>query len=126
MKNTQQGYYTLPNGQQLHFSINAWYILEEDTGFTPEAFLNMLAEEAVAKEANDMLLLDLLTDLVYSAARAYDLEEGVESNYNRFKIRAILVELGIEGIAELNEALLSNSTLQYSLGKTAPQQKNQN
>jgi hypothetical protein len=123
MKNTQQGYYTLPNGQQLHFSINAWYILEEETGLTPQAFLTDLAKEASAEDTNEMLLLDLLTDLVYCAARAYDLEEGVESNYNRFKIRSIVVDLGSEGIAELNEALLSNSTLQYSLGKLVPQQK---
>lgn len=117
----QIGRYTLPNGQNLHFSINAWYILEEETGLNPQEFLAKLIEEGSEKEPNEFRLLDLLTDLTFSACKAYDLEEGNEINYNRFKIRSLISSMGGENIKDLQETLISNSTVEYSLGKLKAQ-----
>ena len=117
----QIGYHTLPNGQKLHFSINAWYILEEDTGLKPQEFLAELMEEGSKKEPNEFILLDLLTDLTFSACKAFDLEEGNDITYNRYKIRSLIATMGGENIKELNDILISNSTVDYSLGKTMAQ-----
>jgi hypothetical protein len=121
MNTKQTGYYTLPNGQNLHFSINAWYILEEETGYKPQEFLADLIEESSRKEPNEFTLLTLLSDLTFAACKAYDLEEGNEVTYNRFKIRSIVANLGGEGIKDLNDSLINNSTVDYSLGKTMAQ-----
>lgn len=121
MNTKQTGYYTLPNGQNLHFSINAWYILEEETGYKPQEFLADLIEESSRKEPNEFTLLTLLSDLTFAACKAYDLEEGNEITYNRFKIRSIVANLGGEGIKDLNDSLINNSTVDYSLGKTMAQ-----
>lgn len=117
----QIGYYTLPNGQQLHFSINAWYILEEDTGLSPQKFLAELMEEGSKEEVNEFILLDLLTDLVFAACKAYDMEEGNDIDYTRYKIRALIVSMGGESLADLQSTLLNNSTVDYSLGKKKAQ-----
>ena len=79
MTNEQQGYYTLENGQKLHMSINAWFELEKDTGLKPQEFLAHFMEEGSREEPNEFILLDLLTDLVYASAKAYNLEEGIDS-----------------------------------------------
>jgi hypothetical protein len=121
MNTKQTGYYTLPNGQNLHFSINAWYILEEETGYKPQEFLADLIEESSRKEPNEFTLLTLLSDLTFAACKAYDLEEGNEVTYNRFKIRSMVANLGGEGIKDLNDSLINNSTVDYSLGKTMAQ-----
>ena len=123
MSNKQQGYYTLPNGINLHFSINAWYELERETGLKPQQFLEELMDEGSKKEPNEFILLDLLTDLVLASATAYNLEEGIESDLNRYKIRNDLVNLNGVELAELNDTLLNNSTVNYSLGKQMPQTK---
>lgn len=123
MTNEQQGYYTLENGQKLHMSINAWFELEKDTGLKPQEFLAHFMEEGSREEPNEFILLDLLTDLVYASAKAYNLEEGIDSNLNRYKLRTVVVNMGGEGIEDLNNNLISNSTIQYGLGKLIPQQK---
>ena len=121
MSNKQQGYFTLDNGQKIHLSINAWFIIEEETGLKPQEFLAQLIEEGSKKEPNEFILLDLLTDLVYAGAKAYNLEEGVKEEVNRFKLRTVVVNMGGEGIKDLNDTLLNNSTIKYSLGKLVPQ-----
>jgi len=117
----QTGYFTLPNGQKLHFSINAWYILEEDTGYKPQEFLADLIEEGSKEQPNEFTLLTLLTDLTFAACKAYDLEEGNEVTYNKYKIRALIAGMGGENIKSLNDNLISNSTIDYSLGKKMAQ-----
>lgn len=113
----QIGYYELPNGQKLHFSINAWYVLEEDTGYKPQDFIADLFEEGSREEPNEFTILSLLTDLTFAACKAYDLEEGNEITYNKYKIRALIAGMGGEEIKSLNETLINNSTMEYSLGK---------
>ena len=113
----QIGYYTLPNGQTMHFSINAWYNLEKDAGFTPQEYLKQFGEEASLAQPNEYVLLDLLTDLVYASCKAYDQEEGNEIKYNRYKVRDMLIQLDGEQIADLNNNMLTNSTIETSLGK---------
>ena len=117
MKTEQLGYYKLPSGQMMHFSINAWYNLEKDTGLSPQMFLQQFGEEAGAKEPNEFILLDLVTDYVYAACMAYDQEEGNEITYNRYKIRDILMRLDGEQLRNLNDSMLSSSTVETSLGK---------
>jgi hypothetical protein len=123
MMNEQQGYYTLDSGQKLHLSINAWFELEKDTGLKPQEFLGLFIEEGSKNEPNEFILLDLLTDLVYASAKAYNLEEGVNDELNRYKLRHTVVNMGGKGIRDLNDTLISNSTIQYSLGKLIPQQE---
>ncbi len=113
----QKGYYTLPNGQKMHFSINAWFNLEKDAGMSPQQYMTEFGEEASQEEPNEFRLLDLLTDLVYASCKAYDQEEGNEITYNRFKIRGELVKMNGEELAGLNNNMLSNSTIETSLGK---------
>lgn len=121
MVNEQQGYYTLPNGQKLHMSINAWFELEKDTGLKPQEFLGDFLEEGSKKEPNEFVLLDLLTDLVFASAKAYNLEEGVEEKLNRYKLRNVIINMGGRGIRNLNNTLINNSTIKYGLGKLIPQ-----
>lgn len=121
MNTKQTGYFTLPNGQNLHFSINAWYILEEETGYKPQEFIADLIEEGSREEPNEFTLLSMLSDLTFAACKAYDMEEGNEVTYNRFKIRSIIAAMSGEGIKELNDNLINNSTIDYSLGKKMAQ-----
>ena len=121
MNNEQQGYYTLPNGQKLHMSINAWYELEKDTGLKPQEFLAEFMTEGSKEEPNEFVLLDLLTDLVFASAKAYNLEEGVEEKLNRYKLRNVIINMGGRGIRSLNNTLINNSTIKYGLGKLIPQ-----
>lgn len=117
MKTEQLGYYKLPNGMMMHFSINAWYELEKDTGLSPQQFLQEFGEESGREEPNEFILLDLVTDYVYAACKAYDLEEGNEITYNRYKIRDILVTLDGKQLRDLNNSMFSSSTVETSLGK---------
>ena len=121
MKDKQIGYHELPNGQKLHFSINAWYILEEDTGYKPQEFLADLIEEGGKEEPNEFTLLSLITDLTFAACKAYDLEEGNEITYNKYKTRSLIATMGGENIKKLNQILINNSTIEYSLGKMMAQ-----
>ena len=88
---TQRGYFDLPTTgkevQTLHFSSNCWYNLLEDTGKELDVFGKDLQDAFASENPNNLQLLDLLTDLAYAAAKAYDQEEGNEMAYNRFKIR---------------------------------------
>jgi len=121
MKTKQLGYYQFPDdGLKLHFSINSWYNLEEDTGLTSNQFLTEFGEELQKKDRNEFVLLDLITDLCLSAARAYCQEEELEFNYNRFKMRNDIMLLGGDGIIELSDVIFNNAQSVESMGKTAP------
>jgi len=121
MKTKQLGYYQFPdNGLKLHFSINSWYNLEEDTGLKSNQFLTEFGEELQKKDRNEFVLLDLITDLCLSAARAYCQEEELEFKYNRFKMRNDIMLLGGDGIIELSNVIFNNAQSVESVGKIAP------
>ena len=90
---TQRGYYTLPNGQKLHFSANCWYNLLEDTGMQADKFGNKLQAEFDKSNPDILKTLNLLTDLAFAAAKAYNQEEGIDINFTRFKIRDVMAQL---------------------------------
>lgn len=121
MKTKQIGYYQFPNeGLNLHFSINSWYNLEEDTGLTSSQFLNEFGTELQKEDKNEFILLDLITDLCVAAARAYAQEEGLEFDYNRFKMRNDVMLLGEQGIIELSNVIFNNTQAVDKMGKQTP------
>ena len=121
MKTKQLGYYQFPkNGLNLHFSINSWYNLEEDTGLTSNKFLIEFGSELQKEDKNEFILLDLITDLCLAAARAYAQEEGLEFDYNRFKMRNDVMLLGEQGIIELSNVIFNNTQAIDKVGKAQP------
>ena len=109
-KTIQKGYFNIPTidgDQWLHFSINCWFNLQQDTGKSFDVFLKELDAE-YKKSNQDMLkILDSFTDLVFAAAKAYDQEEDNEINYNRFKVRSWLSSLAPDVLADLVTAMQS-------------------
>ena len=121
MKTKQLGYYQFPNnGLNLHFSINSWFNLEEDTGLTSNQFLIEFGSELQKEDKNEFILLDLITDLCLAAARAYAQEEGLEFDYNRFKMRNDVMLLGEQGIVELSNVIFNNTQAIDKVGKAQP------
>ena len=121
MKTKQIGYYQFPNeGLNLHFSINSWFNLEEDTGLTSSQFLTEFGTELQKEDRNEFVLLDLITDLCLSAARAYCQEEDLEFDYNRFKMRNDIMLLGGDGIIELSDIIFNNAQSAEGAEKLIP------
>jgi hypothetical protein len=116
METKQLGYYTLPNGTKLHFSINAWYNLEEDCGMKAAAWMTEFGDEIAKEDRNEFVLLDLLADLCAAAGKAYAQEEDLEYSINRFKMRNILLELSGEEIIALSNLIFGTSTADDRLG----------
>ena len=121
MKTKQIGYYQFPdNGLNLHFSINSWFNLEEDTGLTSSQFLTEFGTELQKEDKNEFILLDLITDLCLAAARAYAQEEDMDFDYNRFKMRNDVMLLGEQGIIELSNVIFNNTQAIDKVGKQTP------
>jgi hypothetical protein len=121
MKTKQIGYYQFPNeGLNLHFSINSWFNLEEDTGLTSSQFLTEFGTELQKEDKNEFILLDLITDLCLAAARAYAQEEELEFDYNRFKMRNDVMLLGEQGMVELSNVIFNNTQAVDKMGKQTP------
>ena len=103
-KTPTNGYYTLSNGVTLHFSMNTWYNLKEDTGKDIADY-----GEALQK-GTDVEKAFALAEIVFASAKAHDQEEGNEIDYNIYKIRgwfgSIIDEEAIRGITK---ALMWNS-----------------
>ena len=117
MKTKQTGYHTLPNGLKLHFSINAWFNLEEETSLTSSEWLTQFGQELQEVPRNDFRLLDHLTDIVLAAAVAYGQEEDEEVKLNRFKVRSMLVELKGDDIIAISDCIFRNVNAEDKLGK---------
>lgn len=122
MKLQQRGYFdlTTEDGTQvLHFSANCWYNLLEDTGKQADTFGKELQDE-FAKDAPDTLtVLNLLTDLAFSAAKAYDQEEGNEITYTRYKVRDWMAKLK-EGDSAAFVAAMTGAIQVPDMGKKKP------
>ena len=87
---TQRGKYDLRTDkgtQTLHFSANCWYNLLEDTGKQSDEFSVELGTAFSEEPIDTLKVLNLLTDLAFAAAKAYDQEEGNDITYTRFKVR---------------------------------------
>ena len=113
-KTPTNGYYTLSNGVVLHFSMNTWYNLNEDTGKDITDYSKAL------QEGTDVEKAFALAEIVFAAAKAYAQEEGKEIDFNIYKIRgwfgSIIDEKAIQGITQ---ALMWNA----DSGKKAPEGK---
>ena len=103
-KTPTNGYYTLSNGVTLHFSMNTWYNLKEDTGKDISEYSQYL------QTGSDIEKAFALAEIVYASAKAHDQEEGNEIDYNIYKVRgwfgSIIDEKAIQGITK---ALMWNS-----------------
>ena len=115
----QRGYYTLESGQKLHFSANCWYNLLEDTGMQADEFGTKLQAEFDKEDPNTLDSLNLITDIAFAAAKAYDQEEGNEITYNRFKIRAWMTETMKDEAsgAEFMQAMMGAQDIPEQKGK---------
>ena len=108
-KTITNGYYQLPNEQWLHFSTNCWYNLQHNTGKSVTAWFEEY-EELTKK--NDILgRYNLLAELAFAAARAYDQEEDNEIDYNFFKVRNWMSEVKAEDALDLFKAVSWNANL---------------
>jgi hypothetical protein len=116
MKTGQTGYFNL-NGTDLHFSINAWYNLEKQSGLTAQKWLVEFGTELQKEDRNEFTLIDLLSDLCIAAATAYSQEEETELNTNRFKLRDGLTRLNAQEIQDLANIVFRNSIAEDKLGK---------
>ena len=103
-KTSTNGYYKLPNDQWLHFSMNTWYNLREDTGKDITEYGKMLEDGADIEKAF------ALAEIVYAGAKAYDQEEGNDIKYSIYTVRSWFgTIIDTEAIEGITKALLWNS-----------------
>ena len=85
-QNIENGYFKINKGtgkdKILHFSMNCWLELQNDTKKTLEQWFT-----AFEKEKDVFSRSVLLADVIYASAKAYDLEEGNNIDYNLYKVR---------------------------------------
>lgn len=113
-KTPTNGYYELPNGQHLHFSMNTWYNLKEATGKDITDYGQAL------EKGTDIEKAFALAEIVHAAAKAYNQEEGLKVDFNIYKVRGWFGEvIGPGEIEGITKALLWNS----SPGKEAEEGK---
>ena len=84
-KSIKNGYFTIKNGEGkgkiLHFSMNCWAELKSDTG-------KSVVEWSKSFYGGDTIDQALhLSEVIFAAAKAHDLEEGNEIDYNVYKVR---------------------------------------
>ena len=116
----QRGYYDLKTEdgvQTLHFSANCWYNVLEDTGMEADVFGKALQDEFDAKKQDTLKILNLLTDLAFAAAKAYDQEQGNEIEYNRFKVRDWMAGLKETDSEAFVHAMTGSSEIPAKKGK---------
>ena len=109
------GYYQLPNKQWLHFSTNCWFNLQQNTG---KDVLTWNKEYTEFNKKDDILgQYNLLAELAFAAARAYDQEEGNEIKYNFFKVRSWMDTLNGQHAMDFFNAMSWNLGLPKEPGK---------
>lgn len=84
MKILEKGYYELKWGDEskwMHFSRTSLSQLNKLTGKNIAEF-----GDALQSETDMDTQFDLVTDLVHSGFLAHDLEEGIEIDYNTYKV----------------------------------------
>ena len=98
--------------QWLHFSANCWAIMEKESGLTVGQLLVEIGEELSSEdEISQLIILDLMTELVYAAAKAYDGEEGIISTYTKMKVRDWVAELSEEESMSMYSAIIRNTSI---------------
>lgn len=103
-KTATNGYYTLPNNQGLHFSMNAWYNLKENTGKELHEF------GVVLDNGSDIEKAFALGEIIFAAAKANNQEEGEKINFNIYTVRGWFGDvIGPEEIEGITKALLWNT-----------------
>ena len=98
----------------LHFSMNTWYNLNEDTGKDITDYSTAL------QHGTDVEKAFALAEIIFAAAKSYAQEEDIEIDFNIYKIRgwfgSVINEEQIQGITK---AIMWNS----DSGKKAPEGK---
>lgn len=96
----------------LHFSINAWFNLQEATGLDLVAFGAAMDKEYKKKKPDNVKILDMISELALAAAKAYCQEEDQPIDFNKFKMRAWLSTLNDDQMNDFMQAMLSSTSLQ--------------
>ena len=105
MANKRRGYYTLKLGgknRTMHFSMNFW------ANFTDELNISL---EKIGEVFSDGVSISSIRALVYSGLKAYDQEEGNETDYNQFKVGMWLEDFKAEKLNEMIEAMMQSRIL---------------
>ncbi len=119
MKNIKDGYFTIKRGEgkgkKLHFSMNCWAELKEETGKGIIEWTEDYDKGGVIEQALH------IGDIVYASAKAYDLEEGNEIDYNLYKARSWVDSFNEDDSADFVKALTWG--ISPNLGKPTGKQK---
>lgn len=113
IKTLENGYLNLPTDKGtkwLHFDINAAFILKEDTGKDLLTLFTDVANDET-KTDNDILTINLFTDVAFAAFKAYDLENSIDVDYNWYEVRNWIGRLGDTEGALFRKAMLHNNSL---------------
>lgn len=123
-QNTKNGYFSFEIKQEgketilrtLHFSMNCWAELEADT---KEGIVKW--SENYAKLTDRMEQAKALSSVMFASAKAHDLEEGNDIDYNIYQVRGIWINSLSEAQAKDFVKAMMWST-QPNLGKAGKPQ----
>ena len=118
-KTTQNGYMKLPNGQWLHFSMNAWANLQELTGSDLVQW-----NKEFDKTSTDIDKILAYADLAYAGAMAYNQENDIDIDFNIYNVRNWIEEQFTKEVAlEFFKAVFKSNEVVKSGKKTGKSKK---
>ncbi len=99
-KTVQQGYYKLKGiNKWMHFSMNCWINLKQDSGKDIGTF----GKEY--DEADTISRFIILCEVAQAALKAYDQEQGNDIDYDIYKVRAWMEALKEDDAADFMAAM---------------------
>ena len=103
--NKLRGYCQLELGgktRTLHFSMNYWAVMEEVTGLTIQELSALMTSG---------LSITNVRNMVYSAIKTYDLEQGNEIDYTIYSVGMWMEDMTPEDFAKVTETLVESRIL---------------
>lgn len=107
--NKLRGYCQLNIGgksRTLHFSMNFWAIMEEETGKTLQELSGIISSS---------MSVITIRAMIYSAMKCYDLEKQNEVDYSLFDVGLWMDELEPEDFTKITETLIESRILGHDL-----------
>lgn len=99
------------NQKTLSFSMNFVEIIEEETKEDVATWLKSIDKKGEKEQAL------AICDIVFAACKAYDLEEDIPVNYNKFKVRKWCQGLSETQINDLVKYLFSTISVEEEVKK---------
>ena len=105
-KTVQQGYYKLKGiNKWMHFSMNCWVNLKQDSGKDIGTFGRDY------ENADTVGQFMLLCEVAFASLKAYDQEEDNDIDYNIFKVRTWMEALKEDDAADFISAMTHSMNL---------------